>query len=236
MILDQPLYACYLSQAAHWSVKIGDFRAMGSGPACLLNSELQIGEAFGYHDTSRFAVLVLETRMLPDDEVCIALAKSCGVSPECLALLIAPTSSLAGSAQIAARSIETGLHKLHHLGFDLRQVKHGKGACPVAVPTGDDFTSLGTTNDCMLFASQVWLDIEHVSDEQLAELVMKIPASTSPSYGQPFLEILKKAGDFYTIDSGLFAPAEVTLVNLNSGNSFHSGAVDIERWKRVMHG
>ena len=39
---------------------------------------------------------------------------------ERLTLLVARTSSPAGMVQIVARSVETALHKLHVLGFDLR--------------------------------------------------------------------------------------------------------------------
>lgn len=233
---DAPLQACFLSQAAHWPVQVGDFRAMGSGPACLLNKGLDPGKPFGFEEKSDRAVLVLETRQLPDEAVCRSLAEACGVKPDKLALLVAPTSSLAGSAQIAARSVETGLHKLHTLGFDLRQAASGMGRCPVAAPTGDDIASLGLTNDMVMFASQVWLALRGVSDPALAETAAKLPAATSPSYGPPFIEALKKAGGFYELDPGLFAPAEVTLVNLGSGKTFHAGAVDAARLAVVLKG
>jgi methenyltetrahydromethanopterin cyclohydrolase len=233
---DHPLQACFLSQAAHWQVQIDSFRAMGSGPACLLNKSLNIGKFFGFEEKSDCAVLVLETRQLPDEAVCRLLAGTCGIKPEKLALLVAPTSSLAGSVQIAARSVETGLHKLHMLGFDLRQVTSGMGCCPIAPPTGDDFTSLGRTNDLVMYACQIWLSIKGASDAVLTIIAAKFPASTSPSYGPPFCDALKKAGGFYELDPGLFAPAEATLVNQDSGRSFHAGEVDVGRLIGVMNG
>jgi methenyltetrahydromethanopterin cyclohydrolase len=233
---DHPLEACFLSQAAHWPVQTDGFRAMGSGPACLLNQALDIGKQFGFSEQSDCAVLVLETRQIPDESVCLYLADACGVTPEKLALLVAPTSSLAGSTQIAARSIETGLHRLQALGFDLRMVSAGMGRCPIAGPTGDDLTSLGRTNDMVMFASQVWLSIRGVSDAILTDVLAKLPASTSPGYGPPFIEALKKAGGFYELDPGLFAPAEITLANLDSGRTFHAGAVDTDRLARLLKG
>jgi methenyltetrahydromethanopterin cyclohydrolase len=233
---DRPLEACFLSQAAHWLVQTGTFRAMGSGPACLLNRGLDPGKSFGFSERSDCAVLVLETRQLPDEAACRSLAETCGVRPEKLALLVAPTSSLAGSAQIAARSIETGLHKLQTLGFDLRLVAGAMGRCPAAAPTGDDLKSLGLTNDLVLSASQVWLAVRGAGDEALAEVANKLPAATSPSYGPPFIEALKQAGGFYQLDPGLFAPAEVTLVNLDSGRSFHAGGLDIGRLPGILKG
>ena len=233
---DHPLEACFLSQAAHWPVQIDAFRAMGSGPACLLNKALDPGKNFGFEEKSDCAVLVLETRQLPDDVACRSLAETCGVKPDRLAILVAPTSSLAGSVQIAARSIETGLHKLHTLGFDLRMASGGMGRCPIAAPTGDDFASLGRTNDLVMFACQVWLSVRGASDAVLADMAAKLPASTSLSYGPPFIEALKKAGGFYELDPGLFAPAEATLVNLESGQTYHAGMVDIERLATVLKG
>ncbi len=231
---DSPLQACYLSQAAHWQVKIAGFRAMGSGPACLLNQDLEVGKIF--RESYDRAVLVLETRKLPDNAICIAIAETCGVRPENLALLVAPTSSLAGSVQIAARSVETGLHKLHTLGFDLNTVVSGMGRCPVALPTGEDLLSLGRTNDLVMFGCQVWLGIHGISDACLEDLVPRIPASNSIGYGLPFLETLKKAGGFYDLDPGLFAPAEVTLSSLDSGKTFHAGSIDQDKLEKVLHG
>jgi methenyltetrahydromethanopterin cyclohydrolase len=233
---DHPLQACFLSQAAHWPVHVDGFRAMGSGPACLLNKALDPGQPFGFDERSDRAVLVLESRQLPEAAVCRSLAETCGVKPDKLALLVAPTSSLSGSAQIAARSVETGLHKLHTFGFDLRQVASGMGRCPVAAPTGDDFISLGLTNDLVMFACQVWLSMRGVSDAVLADAVLRLPAATSPSYGPPFIEALKKAGGFYELDPGLFAPAEGTLVNLDSGKAFHAGALDLTRLAGILKG
>lgn len=231
-----PFEACYLSQAAHWPVRIGKFTAMGSGPACLLNRDLGLQQAYNFEEKSDYAVLVLESRSFPDDDVCIQLASTCQVPPDRLALIVAPTASLAGTVQIAARSVETGLHKLHQLGLDLRAIRQGMGICPIAPPGSDDLAALGTTNDMMLFASQVWLQVEGIPESVLQEIASQVPSSTSPSYGKPFLEILKQAGDFYNIDPGLFAPAEVTLVNASSARVHHSGSVDTTRLYQVLHG
>jgi methenyltetrahydromethanopterin cyclohydrolase len=235
-ISDHPIGACFLSQAAHWQVQVGDFRAMGSGPACLRNKDLEPGKEIEFDEHSGHAVLVLETRSLPDEEVCQNLGDKCRVSPDHLALVVAPTSSLSGSAQIAARSVETGMHKLQQLGFDLHKVKSGTGKCPIAPPTGDDMRSLGKINDVVLFGCQVWLSVQDVPDRELERIISKIPSSTSPSYGEPFLELLKKAGGFYAIDPGLFAPAEITISNLDSGSVFHAGKVDETRLSQALFG
>jgi len=231
-----PFQACYLSQAAHWPVRIGNFFAMGSGPACLLNPDLGLQQSYNFEENSEYAVLVLESRALPDDDVCKQLASTCQVPPDRLALIVAPTASLAGTVQIAARSVETGLHKLHQLGIDLRTIRQGMGICPIAPPGSDDLAALGTTNDMMLFASQVWLQAESLPESSLQEITEQVPSGTSPSYGKPFLEILKRAGDFYNIDPGLFAPAEITLVSANSARVYHAGRIDTARLYQVLNG
>jgi methenyltetrahydromethanopterin cyclohydrolase len=82
----------------------------------------------------------------------------------------------------------------------------------------------------------VWLSVQGVRDKELESLVQKIPSSTSPSYGEPFLEILTKAGGFYGIDPGLFAPAEITITNLDSGTIFHAGKMDEPRLSNALFG
>jgi methenyltetrahydromethanopterin cyclohydrolase len=239
---DHAWRACWASQSANWKVDLpgsskgaSALRGMGSGPACLLAMPEHFA-VLGLIEPPIKAVLTLEARALPDDAACDALADACGVPAGSLAVIVAPTSSLAGSAQIAARSVETALHKLERLGFDLRRVVSGGGRCPLAPPTGDDWTALGRTNDAMNSGSRVWLALSGAADAELAALVERIPASASPAYGQPFLEALKAAGDFYALDAGLFAPAEITLFNLESGRSFHAGGVDEARLLELLGG
>jgi methenyltetrahydromethanopterin cyclohydrolase len=233
---DFPYQACSVSQTARWNVNIQEFRAMGSGPACLLNHDLINRDLQDFQEHSDCAVLVLETRQMPDDVVCRSLAKSCGVHPDQLAIFLAPTSSLAGSVQIAARSIETGMHKLNSLGFDVQKIVSGAGRCPMAAPAGDDYLSLGRTNDLMMFASQVWMSFRGVSDDELAALTARLPASASLNYGLPFLELLRQAGGFYELDPGLFAPAEVTTVNLETGSVYHAGKIDTLPLEKALKG
>ena len=52
--------------------------------------------------------------------------------PGAVTLLIAPTASLAGGLQVVARSVETALHKLAELGFDLARIVSAHGIGPAA--------------------------------------------------------------------------------------------------------
>ena len=68
---------------------------------------------------------VLESGKLPPAEVIQYLAEKCGVTADRVALLVAPTASIAGNMQVVARSIETAMHKLHALGYDVANVESG---------------------------------------------------------------------------------------------------------------
>jgi methenyltetrahydromethanopterin cyclohydrolase len=64
-----------------------------------------------------------------------------------------------------------------------------------------------------------------------------VPASASRDYGEPFGNVLEQADwDFYKIDPLLFSPAEVRLVSVASGRSFHAGGVDMGVLERSFRG
>jgi len=170
-------------------------------------------------------VLMLEGRSLPDEDVAAHVALKCGVDPEHLFLLIAPTASLVGSIQIAARSAETGMHKLAELGFDVRRVASAFGLCPLAPVAADDMRAIGRTNDAILYGAEVFFTVR-AEDGALADLVPKLPSESSRDYGTPFYDLFRRyGGDFYRIDRMLFSPAEVTVNNLASGRTFRAGRI-----------
>jgi methenyltetrahydromethanopterin cyclohydrolase len=93
--------------------------------------------------------------------------------------------------------------------------------------------AMGRTNDAILYAGSAHYDVSGYSDEALARLVEKAPSSASESYGQPFQQIFKKANyDFYKIDPNLFAPAVVSVCNLDTGSVFQAGKTNIEVLRR----
>jgi methenyltetrahydromethanopterin cyclohydrolase len=140
-----------------------------------------------------------------------------------LTLLVAPTASLAGSVQVVARSVETSLHKLHELKFDLRRIVGGFGCAPLAPVAADDLAAIGRTNDAVLYGGEVTLYVTG-DDESLCAAGEQLPSSASKDYGQTFGEIFKHYDhDFYKIDPMLFSPAAVVLQNLSTGNTFAYG-------------
>jgi methenyltetrahydromethanopterin cyclohydrolase len=220
---DQPLLACMASQYAGWQIAAGKFFAMGSGPMRAVACKEPLFAEIGIKELSDRVVGVLESGRLPDAEVCRQIAKQCQVTPDHVILLVARTASIAGSLQVVARSVETALHKLHALGYDLKSVASGFGTAPLPPIAADDLAGIGRTNDAVLYGGQVTLWVRD-DDARLAELGPRIPSSASPDFGEPFAAIFERAGrDFYKIDPMLFSPAVVTLVNLASGKSHRHG-------------
>lgn len=222
----QPLLACMASQYAGWKISQGKFFAMGSGPA---RAKARVEDLFleiDYADPGGEAVLTLEGGKLPSQELLDSLATQCGVDPEELSVIIAPTASLVGSVQISARVVEIGMHKLRELGFDLTKVKMGMGTAPVAPVAKNDVHAIGRTNDCALYGGKVYYTVR-ADDEEIEALIKQVPASASSDYGLPFYQTFKNYNyDFYEVDKLLFSPAQVTINNLTTGRVFQAGAVN----------
>jgi methenyltetrahydromethanopterin cyclohydrolase len=233
---DQPAVACLAAQYAGWRLDRDGYFAMGSGPGRALIRAEELYDDLGWDEHADAAVLCLETRKPPPAEVADFVAERAGVPASALTLLMAPTASVAGSVQIAARVVETALHKLHELDFDVGRVVAGFGSCPLPPVDGDDMAAIGRTNDAVLYGGQVHLTVEG-DDDTLRELVKQLPASTSADYGEPFGKVLKEANfDFYAIDPLLFSPAQIRLTNVESGRSFEAGYVNLEVLERSFWG
>ncbi len=221
---DHPAAACLAAQYAGWKLDRDGYFAMASGPARALIRAEDLYDDLAWEERSEVAVLCLETRVPPPPALVAMIAERAGVAPSALTLLLAPTASLAGGAQVAARVVETALHKLHELGFDVERVVSAVGTCPLPPVARTDVEAIGRTNDAVLYGGRVALVVDAVDDE-LAELVPRLPSSASPDHGEPFGATLEAAGfDFYAIDPLLFSPAEVHVTNTASGRSFHAGA------------
>lgn len=220
---DQPVAACLASQYAGWPIGGERFYAMGSGPMRAMRGREELFEDIGGLEVNSHAVGCLESGRIPSAEICAHIAKECHVELRNLTLLVAPTSSIAGTVQVVARSVETALHKMHEIGFDVTTVVSGFGSAPLPPIAADDLTAIGWTNDAVLYGGRVTLWVRS-NDETIARLGPKIPSSASEMHGRPFAEIFEQFNrDFYAIDPLLFSPAVVSLVNLSSGRTFVFG-------------
>jgi methenyltetrahydromethanopterin cyclohydrolase len=226
---DHPAVACMASQYAGWAISVEKFFAMGSGPLrAHARVERELFQKLGYEEEAANGVLVLEGRTLPDESVAEWVGRKARLQPSQLTFVVAPTASLAGGVQISARILETGLHKMETLGFDVRRVVGAMGTAPITPVAKNDLRAIGRTNDCILYGGQARYTIK-AGDDELAALAAKLPASASGDYGKPFYDIFQRyEGDFYKIDKLLFSPGEVWLTSTQSGRTFHAGHLNPE--------
>jgi methenyltetrahydromethanopterin cyclohydrolase len=233
---DHPAVSCMASQYAGWAISVEKFFAMGSGPLrAHARVEKELFEKLGYGERATAGVLVLEGRVAPTDAVAAWVAEKARLQPSQLTFVIAPTASIAGGVQISARILETGLHKMETLGFDVRRVVSGYGVAPIPPVAKNDLRAIGRTNDCILYGGQARFTVR-AGDDELAELVAKLPASASRDYGTPFYDIFQRyEGDFYKIDPLLFSPGEVWLTSTESGRTFHAGRLNAEILEASLH-
>ena len=224
---EQPVAACMASQYAGWEINGDGFFAMGSGPMRAAAAREPLFDDIGCRESPPACIGILETAQLPPEHVCRELAAKCGVATEKLSLLVARTSSTAGTLQVVARSVETALHKLHELGFDLSRIQRAIGRAPLPPVAADDLTAIGVTNDAILYGGEVMLLVSG-DDASLATIGPQVPSSASRDYGKPFAEVLTSYNNnFYEIDPLLFSPAVVEFQNLGSGRSYRFGEIDL---------
>lgn len=220
-----PVIACLGSQYAGWTIQeeSSGFFALGSGPARALSRVEELYKELGYVDHHNKGALVIEGDKAPPTSVAAKVASACGIPASHLTILYAPTGSLAGTVQIAARVLEVSLHKAHALHFPLENIVDGYGVAPLAPPIPDFIKAMGRTNDAIIYGGRIQLFVRG-SDDEARKLADALPSSTSSSYGKPFAETFAEVGgDFYKIDAMLFSPALVTVSNLDTGSSFHAG-------------
>jgi methenyltetrahydromethanopterin cyclohydrolase len=220
-----PVAACLAGQYAGWKVSTPDYFAMASGPIRAAIGREDLFEHIGHREQPTVAVGILEASALPPDDVCRTLAADAGVAAERLVLLVARTASVAGGIQIVARSLETALHKLHDLAFDLTRIVGGRGVAPLPPVPRKDLAAIGRTNDAILYGGRVVLEVRG-DDESLAAIGPRCVSAGSAAYGEPFLALFERAGrDFYALDPALFAPAVVQFENVQTGRCQRFGTL-----------
>jgi methenyltetrahydromethanopterin cyclohydrolase len=226
---DHPAVACMASQYAGWIISPDGYFAMGSGPLrAHARVEKELFAKLGYEEEATHGVLVLETPTLPTADVAAWVAAKARLDPSALTLIAAPTASLAGGVQVVARVLETGLHKMELLGFDVRNVTSALGTAPVPPPARSDTRAIGRTNDCVLYGGQAHYTVTG-DDGELAQLAEALPSTASPDYGTPFYEIFERYDkDFYRIDPHLFSPAEIWITNVATGRTHHAGRLNTD--------
>lgn len=220
---EAPLNACIGAQYAGWPFSTENIFSMCSGPARMKRGKEEILTRYGLIDqTDGAAVAIFESNRIPNDEDIAEFASECNCSTQDVVICIAKTCSLPGTMQVVSRIVETAMHKLFEIGFDLTKVKKASGTAPVCPLGKDDYQAMGWTNDCILYGGEVQLWVDEPAD--LDELVKQLPSSSSDEHGRPFIEIFEfYERDFYKVDRMLFSPAKVTVHCLSSNQSATAG-------------
>jgi methenyltetrahydromethanopterin cyclohydrolase len=244
-----PVLSCLGSQYAGWSLSHGEgkgaFYALGSGPARALAVKVKDGvevpveelyKELGYRDACAETVIVLEVDKFPPVELIDKIAHACRLEPSQVHVILTPTSSLAGGMQVVSRVLEVSLHKAHSLHFPLHNIIDGYASAPVPPPHPNFVQAMGRTNDAILFGGTVHLFVKG-SNEEAEALAVKLPSSVSSDYGKPFAQVFKEYKyDFFKVDAMLFSPAQVIVTAVDTGKSFHAGALDEELLEKSFGG
>ncbi|VVB67403.1 Methenyltetrahydromethanopterin cyclohydrolase [uncultured archaeon] len=227
---DYPAVSCMASQCAMWQIKLDKYFAMGSGPARVLARKTKdLYEKIGFEEFSDVGVLVLESNKLTDVAVSAQIAEKCSIDPADLRLAVAPTNSVAGLVQVSAREVETGLHKLFTMGFDISAIKSGWGRAPISPIVGDATMCMGSSNDAIIYGGETYYTLEYENLEELQQFLKGMPSSASRDWGAPFYRTFKAAGfDFFKVDHNVFAPAKVAMNETRSKRTLVSGRVNAD--------
>jgi methenyltetrahydromethanopterin cyclohydrolase len=224
----QPVLACLASQYAGWTMSHGDYYVLGSGPGRAAGSKEPLFEELNYCDRAGKAIFVLEAAAPPPQDLVDQIAADCRLTRNNLTFIYAPTQSLAGSLQVVARVLEVALHKAHELHFPLDRIVDGAAVAPLPPPSPNFITAMSRTNDAIIYGGRVHLFVTG-PDEEARQLAAQLPSNTSCDFGRPFGEVFETVDfDFYKIDPMLFSPAAVTVTAVDSGHSFHTGAIALE--------
>jgi methenyltetrahydromethanopterin cyclohydrolase len=226
---DHPAIAMLGSQFAGWRIKEPDGNiAIGSGPVrALALKPKDVFEEIAYKDTSDKAVITLESNVLPSDALIEKVASASSVLAQNLIAVAAPTASIAGLTQVAGRVVEVGIHKLRTLGLSPNVIRYAAGYAPIPALGKDFEVAMARTNDAILYGGTVYCTVEYDDEVALQKIVDQAPSRASKDYGKPFLQIFREADkDFYKIDHGLFAPAQLIITNAKTGRTLKAGQIN----------
>ncbi|ERH12865.1 MAG: methenyltetrahydromethanopterin cyclohydrolase [halophilic archaeon J07HB67] len=219
---DHPAVALLCSQKAGWELGVEGFEGLGSGPARALVGEEAAFAAAGYYDEFDLTVLSVESESLPGAAVAEHVADRANVAESAVFLPTCATGSVAGSATTAARAAELAVFRLFELGYDPTAIRTVTGSAPVAPVTYDETAAMGRTNDALAYGGEVYLLVD--DDDPTA--FENVPSTAGTEYGTPFAEIFADADyDFYDVDEGVFAPAQIT-VDVVDGPTYVHGDTD----------
>jgi|TARA_B100001971_G_scaffold121398_1_gene111822 methenyltetrahydromethanopterin cyclohydrolase len=223
---EYPVEACWVAQkhADHRAGDPDDVILAGPAKALLWPPDPSVAEA-GYVEQHRQAVAPLQIERPVNDSDISWLSQSCGLDPKDVFVLVAPTTSLVCAIQVAARSVDNAMHRMHSAGIELFEVKSLEGSAPVPPPSTDELVALGRINDSLMYGTTVNTIVRSVVDfNVVAEEVTTQPADSA---GRLFLEIFDAAGNrFHNVPLEVFCISMFTIADPTLGMSVSVGAID----------
>jgi len=197
---DYPALACLGCQMAGWKIEVGAFSGLASGPArALALKPREIFDILDYEDDAEYAVVTIESKDLPNEDVAEHVAVECDVETSEVYMLVTSPNSLVGSIQIVGRVIEVALFKLKNLGYDVNLIRNAMGKCPIP-PISERTDAIA--NDFISYYGSVYMVADSYSD-----VFEGVTFDKTAYYGKSFLEM----GDIFSLDPSVFAPAQIVL-------------------------
>ncbi|MGV9168538.1 MAG: methenyltetrahydromethanopterin cyclohydrolase [Promethearchaeia archaeon] len=232
----EPVIATLGSQLARWRLRYPEYSAMGSGPAqARAGVETNLFDNIGYADDGDCAVLVLETREYPPDNVLESIADTCDVLPSNLYCVLVPTASIVGSVQIAARTVEVGIYRLYKLGMKPSQFRSGYGVAPFRPKMDDDYLAMVASNECLAYGGRAHFFVTPEEDINLEEMVQEACSNYSESHGKSFSKLYKDAKyNPNERNQRLFSPAQVSIMDINAEMIYRAGEINVVMVRKAL--
>ncbi len=237
LMTSHPLVACMACQVAGWRLTEEPDSPILAGPArALRNPPDEHVLLSGYRDVHPEGVITVQMSRPVSAEMAAAIAGACGLRAGDLYILATRHACLVSAIQVAARGIETAMHRLALAGFDLRCIRFGWTVAPIAPLVDDELVAMGRINDALYYGSEVGLTVA-ADDDLLAALAPQVVTAASSLAQRPFAQVYREAGfDFHKIPREVHTPAILHLTNLATGRTFSAGQADEEVLVRSFYG
>ena len=227
VVTDHPALACLGSQYAGWRLDRDGYFAMASGPGRALIRAEELYDDLDVDERAEQAVLCLETRDAPPDELAAYVAERAGVGAG------RPDAPLRADREPGRRRPDRRARGRDRAAQAARarvrrpprgERRSAAARCRRSAARTRRRSGARTTPSSTAARSSSPWTRPTTSSEPRAAAALRRPRATTAS--RSARSSRRADWDFYEIDPLLFSPAEVRLVSAASGRSFHAGGVD----------
>lgn len=223
----EPAIATLSCQLAGWGIEINGKPGLGSGPARILAKKpFDIIDKIGYHEISEKSALILETERLPDENICKKILEE--INSRELIIAAFRDKGRVGLINVISRVIEVAIYRLDLLGYDVKKIISANGSVPMPKLTED---LMFTSNDAIIYGGVVEIKVKGW-DKSLTEKTVSL---FSKVYGKTFKSLFQDAGgDFYKIETEIFAPAKLKITDIKENKEYHAGRINNEILRKIL--